>query len=42
LIINYINLGKIGGLEKGDGDIVERRRREFLNHKPRERKSMTK
>jgi hypothetical protein len=42
LIINYIKLGNIGGLEREDGDIVERRRREFLNQKPRERKSMTK
>jgi len=42
LLINYIKLGKIGGLEREGGDIVERRRGEFLNHKPRERKSMTK
>jgi len=42
LLINYIKLGKIGGLERGGGDIVERGRGEFLNHKPRERNSMTK
>jgi len=42
LLINYIKLGKIGGLERGGGDIVDRRRREFLNQKPRERKSLFK
>jgi len=42
LLINYIKLGKIGGLDRGRGDILERRRGEFLNHKPRERKSMIK